>query len=138
MEAKKRAEPWLQRKGEDSLAYYRERRWDHEEVGAYHEIRIRRSEIKETLALLRNDEVPTSLRHRNFFNEKDGPLTAPFRERYDGAYKAALAAARARVAQTPVDDEAWEQELARRRKFEEWRREFEEQSKPENCIINVR
>src|SRR5215469_2398884 len=52
MQAKKRAEPWLQRKGEDSRAWYRRLPWDQKEFCTYEEIKRRRSEIKETLALL--------------------------------------------------------------------------------------
>jgi hypothetical protein len=80
------------------------------------EIRDRRQGINRARRLIASGELPHHL--EDHFGAQD--LMAPFVERWREAQTAAYAAAAGRIAQTPIDDEAWAGELVHRARVDAW------------------
>ena len=86
---------------------------DQELINAVQDIQTRRRELNCALKLLREDRIPRSLDEGFLL-----PAVAFFKARYDEAYEKAHQQREREILATPIDDAAWEEELAFRRKIE--------------------
>lgn len=101
-------------KAEMEIAYWRLTEEERERWSTVNEPWWKRQQINNAKKLLRNDSIPRCL------EEGSGlPEIADILARYEAAEAKADQVWRDRVAQTAIDDAAWERELADRRKIDE-------------------
>jgi hypothetical protein len=121
--AKLRAGALAQQPGETRTVYTK--RWiaateaEQELMGADDEFRFKRQFIQRIIKSLRSDGMPSwyDLSHTRGVAM---PTMRTIRQRYEEARLAADEAWHQRVAETPIDDEAWSQELAWHEGIERW------------------
>jgi hypothetical protein len=119
--AKAEAGPLVQQPGEAREAYYA--RWramspaDQDLAAAPDEFREARKAVREIVEALRDGYLPSGIEFRQTFRHIEGlPSVTNLVSRHRAAEQAAIEAKRREVEQTPIDDEAWEEELLWRAK----------------------
>ena len=119
-QAKKKAGPLARQPGEAAMAHYQRYRMmtDAEQDLAYQPNRLQRERkvINKVIRGLRDDELVSEARYSPY--DSITASVAPIVERYDVLWKQDHDKYVEVIANTPIDDAAWEKELERRREIE--------------------